>query len=727
MEKTPIVNKQALKTLISQMTVHEKIGQLTQYNANLFLDSTAEITGPMQKLGLTKEDLAAVGSVLNFSCVEEMKAIQDEHLKNDPHKIPIVFMMDVIHGYRTIYPIPLGLVCSFDPQLAEDCSRMAAKEASASGVQVTFTPMVDYVRDARWGRVMETGGEEPRVTAALAQAQIRGFQGDNMADPERLATCVKHYAGYGGAEAGRDYNLVEVSERELREYYLPAYKACIDAGAPMLMPSFNSLNGVPSTVNPILMKKILKDEWGFEGVVISDFNAIGELLSHGIAADRKEAAKLAFQNGCDVEMSSSTYFHHLEDLVNEGVFTMEQLDAAVLRVLEFKQKLGLFEDPYHGADKEKAESLFLCREHRALVLRAAEESAVLLKNDGVLPLDRNLSKVAVIGPFAHNHAIKGFWSCRGQDDECVSVYEGVAGMLGEEKVTTAVGCGNLWDDTDTSGFAEAVSLAKEADAVILCLGEPQNYSGEGNSRTDLRLPGMQEELARQVCAANPNTAVVLFNGRPLDLSAVDAVAPAILTMWFPGTEGGNAAANLLFGKANPSGKLTMSYPRNVGQCPIYYNHPNTGRPKWSQIAQHKGYASDYIDCATLPLYSFGHGLSYSSFIYSDLKVSSRELEKNGSIQVSVTVKNDSDRPGKEVVQLYMRDLVASVVRPVQQLIGFQKVSFAPGEEKTVTFTVKEADLRFWDMEGKHISEPGEIRLMVGYADHFLLEDAVCLI
>lgn len=726
MEKTP-VKKQDLKALIGKMSVHQKIGQLTQYNANLFVDTTAEITGPMQRLGLTKEDLATVSSVLNFSNVDEMKAIQDEHLKNDPNEIPMVFMMDVIHGYRTIYPIPLGLGCSFDPDLAEECSQMAAKEASASGVQVTFTPMVDYVRDARWGRVMETCGEEPRLTSVMAQAQIRGFQGDNMADPDRLATCVKHYAAYGGAEAGRDYNVVELSERELREYYLPAYKACIDAGAPMLMPSFNSMNGIPSTVNPWLMKKVLKDEWGFDGMVISDFNAVGELLKHGIAADQKEAAKLAFQHGCDMEMSSSTYFHHLEELLNEGTITMEQLDAAVLRVLEFKDKLGLFEDPYHGADREKAERLFLCPEHREIVRRAAEESAVLLKNDGLLPLSEKVNKVAVIGPFAHNHAIKGFWACQGQDVECTTVYEGVCSLLGADKVSTAVGCGNLWDDADTSGFAEAVELAKQADAVILCLGEPQNYSGEGNSRTDLRLPGMQEELARQVCAVNANTAVVLFNGRPLAIPEIDKVASAILTMWFPGTEGGNAAANLLFGRANPCGKLDMSYPHNAGQCPIYYNHPNTGRPKWGKTVQYKGYASDYIDCPTLPLYSFGHGLSYSNFTYSNLKVSFYELEKNGSIQVSVTVKNDSDRAGKEVVQLYMHDLVASVVRPVQQLIAFQKLSFAPGEEKTVTFTVTEEDLRFWNFEGKHVSEPGDIRLMVGCADNFLLEDTIRLI
>ena len=716
-----------LETILSKMSIHEKIGQLTQYNAMLFTNTTAEITGPQKKLGLTDEDLATVGSVLNFSSVAEVKEIQDKHLAGDPHKIPMTFMMDVIHGYRTIYPIPLGMSCSFDPEIAEECSRVAAKEASASGVQVTFTPMVDYVRDARWGRVMETGGEEPLVTSALAAAQIRGFHGDGMNKPGNLATCVKHYAGYGGAEAGRDYNLVEVSERELREYYLPAYKACLDAGAPMVMPSFNSLNGVPSIANPMLMQKILKEEWGFDGVVISDYNAIGELLPHGVAADEKEAAKLAFENNCDIEMCSSGYFHYLEELINEGVFTETQLDAAVMRVLKFKDQLGLFEDPYHGADAELAEKLFLCDEHRAVVKKAAQESAVLLKNEGLLPLSKALTKVAVIGPFADEHGINGFWSCNGRNEDTTTVYQGVVNLLGADKVVTAKGCGNLWDDTDTTGFDEAIALAKNADAVILCVGEPQNYSGEGNCRTDLRLPGMQEELTRQIVAANPNTAVVVFNGRPLDLLAVDQVAPAILDMWFPGTEGGNAAAALLFGDANPCGKLAMTFPWNVGQCPIYYNHPNTGRPRWRSKVDHRGYASDYIDSATLPLYSFGHGLSYSNLVYSDLTLSAAEMTADGSITVSVKVRNDSDRAGKEVVQLYMRDKVGCVVRPVQQLIAFNKLTFAPGEEKTVSFTVTEPMLRFWTMDGKHISEKGEFELMIGYADHFVLCDKFNLI
>lgn len=703
------------------MTIEEKIGQLAQYNCDVFIQSDAQITGPQATWGLTDEDVARVGSVLNFSSVEEMKQIQDAHLANDPHKIPMVFMMDVIHGFRTIYPIPLALGCSFDPELAERCSRMAAKEAAASGVQVTFTPMVDYTRDARWGRVMESCGEEPLLTSAIAQGQIRGFQGDDLADPENLATCVKHFAGYGGAEAGRDYNIVEKSQRELREYYLPAYKACLDAGSPMVMPSFNSLNGIPSIANPWLMNQVLKEEWGFDGVVISDYSAISELLTHGVAADMKDAARMAFDCGCDIEMCSSGYIHHLKELVEEGAIPDEKLDEAVLRVLRLKERLGLFEDPYHGADAEKAEKLFLSPEHRAIVKQAAAESAVLLKNDGLLPFPADTANVAIIGPFADEKAIQGFWSCNGRDEECTTVYEGVSALLKNANITVEKGCGSQWNDLDGSGIDAAVRAAKAADAVILCLGEPQNYTGEGNCRTDLGLPGLQLELAKKVIAANPNTAVVLFNGRPLVLTELDAIAPAILEMWFPGTEGGSAAAELLFGLADPCGKLSMSFPRNVGQCPIYYNRPNTGRPHWTSVAEHFPFCSDYIDSPTLPLYSFGHGLSYTDFTYGPLELSGNSLTWDGELQVRVNVRNTGSRRGKETVQLYMQDLVASVVRPVQQLIAFEKIDLAPGQAQTVSFTVTEPMLRFWNFENQHVSEKGRFRLMVGHADHFTAE------
>lgn len=709
-----------LKKLLSQMTLEEKVGQLTQCNANVFYDSSADITGPRTQLGLNQQQLDSMGSVLNFKSPMEVRQIQDAHLAADRNKIPMMFMMDVIHGFRTIFPLPLALGCSFDTELVSDCSRMAAKEASAGGVHLTFTPMVDYVRDARWGRVMETCGEDPLLNCRMGAAQVKAFQGDDLSKSENLATCVKHFAAYGGAEAGRDYNTVELSEHCLREYYLPAYKACIDAGSTMVMPSFNTLNGVPSIANPWLMKDILRKEWGFDGVVISDYNAVGELLVHGIAEDRKQAAKLAFENGCDIEMCSSTFFHHLQELINEGAITEAQIDEATMRVLELKQKLGLFEDPYHGAaEVEDPEGVFLLPESRALVRKAAEDCAVLLKNDGVLPLSGNVKKIALIGPMADEHKIIGFWSCNGRSEESVTVYEGVRNLLPNAEITVVRGCGNLWNDTDRRGFDEAVAAAKNADAVILCLGEPQNYSGEGNSRTDIILPGVQNELAAAVAAVNANTAALTFSGRPLDLTALDKTVPAILHMWFPGTEGGNAAANLLFGRANPNGKLSMSFPKAVGQCPIYYNHTNTGRPKTTAEYTHEPYASNYIGCGNLPLYSFGHGLSYANFVYEDMKLSADEMAADGQIRVDITVHNDSDRTGKETVMLYMRDLVASNARPVQQLIDFKKVEFAAQERKVISFTVTEEMLRFWNNEHKLVSEPGAFELSTGYADHLL--------
>lgn len=716
-----------LKKLISQMTVEEKIGQIVQYDAGFFINSKAAPTGQMQDLGLVHEDLFRIGSFLNLANAEEMHILQDCHLEGDRNKIPLTFMMDVIHGYRTIFPIPLALGSSFDTALVEECTRMSAKEASSAGVQVTFTPMVDYVRDARWGRVMETCGEEPMLNSIMGAAQIKAFHGDDMSKPGGLATCVKHYAAYGGAEAGRDYNQVELSEHILREFYLPAYKACIDAGVDMLMPSFNVLNGVPATANEWLMKKVLKDEWGFEGVVISDYNAIGEFITHGVAEDKKQAAKMAFDNGCDIEMCSNTYIKHLKELIEEGVFTEEQLDASVLKVLRLKEKLGLFEDPYRGASPEIEKATCLTAENRALVRKAANECAVLLKNNGILPFGKTYKKIALIGPFADNHDIIGFWSCRGKSSESVTVKEGIENKLSGAEITVVKGCSNEWNELDKSGFDEAVKAASEADIVILCLGEPHNYSGEGNCRTDLDLPGVQNELAEEVIKANPNTAVLLFTGRPLAITKLDGIAPAILNMWFPGTEGGNSAADLLFGDANPSGKVTMTFPKNVGQCPIYYNHTNTGKPiPKEQDGIRRTYRSSYLDCGNLPLYSFGHGLSYSNFIYENMTLSKNEMTADSEIEVSVTIYNDSEVAGKETVQLYMRDLVASNARPVQQLIAFEKVSFEPEERKTVKFTVKEPMLRFWNNQHEFVSEAGDFTLSVGYADNMLYTEKFTL-
>ena len=713
-----------IKKILKNMTIREKIGQLSQYNANLFIDTDAAVTGDMQWLGISDEDLNYVGHVLNFKSSVEMRKIQEEHLKKDRNKIPMLFMMDVIHGFRTIYPIPLALGCSFNPDMVAECSKMAAKEAIAGGVQVTFTPMVDYVRDARWGRVMESCGEDAYLNSIMGATQVKAFQGDDLKNEENIATCVKHFAAYGGAEAGRDYNTVELSEHTLREHYLPAYKACIDAGVEMLMPSFNTLNGVPATANSWLMQRILKDEWNFGGIVISDYSAIKEIEDHGVAKDQKEAAKLAFQNKCDIEMCSSAYFNHMEELIEEGTISMEELDSAVLRVLELKEKLGMFENPFRGASENEESDIFLTDENRERVRRAAEESAVLLKNDDILPFSKNVKKIALIGPFADNHNIIGFWSCNGRNEESVTVCEGIKNLLPNAEITVIKGCSDEWDDYDTSEFNKAVSAAKDADAVILCLGEPQDYSGEGNSRVDINLHKIQLELVKSVTEVNKNAVAVTFSGRPIILTELEKEVPAILHMWFPGTECGNAVANLLFGNTNPSGKLSMSFPEHTGQCPIYYNHTNI--IKYGQPGAHKPYCQSYIECSNLPLYSFGHGLSYSNFVYEDLILSKIEMTKNENVEVSITIHNNSDIEGKETVMLYMQDVVASNSRPIQQLIAFEKVCFEANERKTIKFTINEQMLRFWNNENELVSEPGEFKISTGYADHLILTENLYL-
>lgn len=716
-----------LKALLAQMTLQEKVDQLFQLGAYFMEADEAEITGPLNHLGLDAQGKRLVGSILSASSVTSVIKMQKEHLEQDRNNIPLVFMRDIIHGCRTIFPVPLGMGATFDPQLMEDCSYMAAKEASVSGCQVTFTPMVDYVRDARWGRVMETCGEDAVLNGVMGAAQVRGFQGDDIAAHDRLATCVKHFAAYGGAEAGRDYNNVELSERTLRQFYFPAYKACLDAGAKMVMPSFNSLNGIPSVANKWLMNTVLRKEWGFDGLVISDYDAIGELVAHGVIDDLKEGARLAFEAGCDIDMVSPAYHRYLATLVEEGTVSEAALDAVVLRFLQFKDELGLFDDPYHGADPEKAKQICLCDEHRALALRAACEAAVLLKNDGLLPLSKDVKKIALIGPFADSHEIKGAWAASGTDADCATVKMGVETLLPNAQITVVKGCGVLWDDNDTSEFAAAVAAAKEADVVILCLGESQYYSGEGSSRAELCLPGVQNELARAVIEANANTAVVLFGGRPLVLCELDRISPAILEMWMPGTEGGHAAARLLFGDANPCGKVPMSFPKSVGQCPVYYNYYSTGRPPQKPEGEYQPFVSNYIDCGNLPLYFFGQGLSYTEFFYESMTLDQREIDENGTLTVSVVVRNAGDREGKEVVQLYLHDLVSSTVRPVQELLAFEKITLVPGESKTVTFTVTEPQLRYWNFDCQFVSEKGEFALMVGYANHMKLTETFRLV
>jgi len=714
------MNSEQMRELLGSLTLEEKVGQLVQCNAGQFIENSLGITGPDGEL-LPAEDLNRVmGSVLTFENAAQAKALQDRHMAADPKKIPLLLMLDVIHGLRTTYPIPLAMGCGFDDALTAECADMARKESSACGVHVTFNPMVDTARDARWGRILETYSEEPLINGRMGAAIVKVTQGEDLSDPENVACCVKHYAAYGAPEAGRDYNSVEISERMLRETYLPAYKACLDAGARLIMPSFNSLNGIPSVANKWLMNRVLRKEWGFDGVAISDYAAVNELVVHGVADGPEDAVRLAMEAGCDIDMVDNFYYRYLAELVRKGIVPEEMLDTAVMRVLALKNELGLFENPYHGADEEKEKAVYLCDTHREIARRAAEETAVLLKNEGILPLKKNLKHVALIGPFAEEIHLNGFWSRPGAEKDTVTIPEGIRNLMPDLELIIEKGCGAEIGDTDRSGIAAAVQAAASAEAVILVLGEPENYSGEGRSRAELTMPGVQQELAEQVIRANPNTVAVLFNGRPLVLTELEKIAPAMLEMWYPGTEAGNALARLLWGEANPCGKLSAGLPRTTGQYPMPYNRMNTGRPKPEPDTQAFPFTSCYLDTPNLPLYSFGFGLSYTDFVYESLELDRTVITTEEQLQVTVTLRNAGERVGKETVQLYLRDKVASVVRPVQQLIDYRKVSLAPGERTQVTFTVTEKQLRFWDFDCQYGSEPGTFELSTGYADHLIL-------
>ena len=697
-----------IKSLIAKMTLKEKLMQLTQLNAEFFLGNAgAEATGPMADLGLTKDDLTGIGSVLNIRGTDKVREVQEKHLAADPHKIPVSVMMDVVHGCRTNYPIPLGMGATFSPELMEDCCEMAAEEALAMGVNVTFSPMVDLARDARWGRIAETTGEDPLLNCDMSAAHVRGYHRGG------IHSCVKHYAAYGGAEAGRDYNTVDMSERTLREYYLPSYKAAVDAGTDMVMTSFNSLNGVPSAGNKRLVDGILRKEWGFDGVIISDYNAFRELITHGVAEGEEQAAYMAMEATNDIEMMSATYIHCMEKLIADGKITIEQVDKALERTLIQKENMGLFDNPYGRALKEKPEDVLLSEKHRDIARTAAEKAAVLLKNDGVLPFSDKAKRVAVIGPFGNTGSILGTWRCYGNADDTVTVLSGVKNLLPNASVRYAEGVsGAIGAVADKAAIKEAVTLAATSDAVILTLGEPQDDSGEGNSKLDLELPAAQYELLGAVVAANKNTAVLLFSGRPLAITKLSKIAPAILEVWQPGTEGGSAAANLLFGKVAPEGKLPASFPAFTGQCPIYYNRYNTGRPV-SDDTRRVGYSSSYIDGPVRPLYPFGYGLTYTTFGYRGLKVSSETMKRGGTVTVSAVIKNEGKVTATETAQLYIRDLVGSAVRPIKELKGYKKVTLAPGEEATVSFEITEDMLAFYGADLTRKAESGEFRAFIG--------------
>ncbi|GAM14765.1 beta-glucosidase BglX [Mesobacillus selenatarsenatis] len=707
------MNSQKLTSLLKEMTLDEKIAQLLQLATPFFEGSKDEgqITGPLASMNISEENVLNTGSVLGASGgAKEAISIQKAHLKKNRLGIPLLFMADVIHGYKTIFPVPLAVGCSWDLDKAQQSAEIAAKEAAAAGVHVTFSPMVDLVRDPRWGRVMESTGEDPFLNGEFAKAFVRGFQGQDLKNnKDSVAACVKHFAAYGAAEGGRDYNTVNMSERQLRESYLPAYKAALDEGCEMVMTAFNTVDGIPATGNVKLMRDLLREEWGFDGVLISDWGAVKEMIPHGVAKDEAEAAYKAIQAGVDIEMMTSCYVDHLKEQVESGKVDEKLIDESVMRILTLKDKLGLFENPYRGADEELEKELIMSDEHRQAARELAVKSSVLLKNDGVLPINRE-KKIALIGPFAQSGDILGPWSFLGSKEKAVQLYDGLMAKLDSSLLFTAKGC-----DIETGSeeqFAEAVKVAEEADVIVLALGEASEMSGEAGCRADIRLPKVQLELVAKMKELGKPIVAVLFNGRPLDLHGIWDEADAILETWYPGTEGGNAVADILLGDANPSAKLTMSFPYSVGQVPVYYNHFNTGRPQGAPDAQER-YVSQYLDIPNEPLLPFGYGLSYTSFEYSDVKLSAATMSASKSLKVFVTVENTGELAGEEIVQLYVRDVAGEVVRPMNELKGFKKVALEPGEKMTVEFEINEEQLRYHHADLTFKSDPGKFIAFVG--------------
>lgn len=700
------MEKTQLQDLLGQMTQAEKIDQLQQLMAAFYSEKAEEKTGPMGDLDLTEENIKNAGSTLGISGAKEAIRVQKSYMENNRLHIPTLLMADIIHGFRTIFPIPLGLGATWDVAAAEKMAEISAKEAAVSGLHVTFSPMVDLVRDPRWGRVMESTGEDPFLNSRFAEAFVKGYQGEDLThDFMRVAACVKHFAAYGAAIAGRDYNTVNMSERQLRESYLPGYHAAIQAGAKLVMTSFNTVDGIPATGNKWLFRDVLRDDLGFEGTVISDWGAISEMIPHGVAANEKEAAELAIKAGVDIEMMTSTYSHYLAELIAEGRIDAGLVDEAVLRILELKNDLGLFENPYRGADETAEAALILCEDHRQAAREIAEKAIVLLKNEAVLPL-KATEKVALVGPAAASNDVLGAWSWQGQKAEAISLAQAFAK---DQSVVSGTETFDYFTPSEAA-VAEALTLAKTADKVIVALGEADWMSGEAASRTDIRLPQAQLDFFKKVLAVNENVIVTLYNGRPLDLRELDG-AKAIVEAWFPGTEAGHALKNILTGAVNPSGRLSMSFPESVGQVPVYYNTDNTGRPYES--APDEKYVSKYLDCSNYAKYPFGFGLSYSNFNYSQLTLSSDTMTASESLVASVTVTNDSAVAGVETVQLYLRDLVGEVVRPLKELKCFQKVSLAAGESKTVRFTITEDLLRYVHPNQIASSDAGSFTLTIG--------------
>lgn len=721
------MTNQQIRDLIADLSLDEKAGQLLQVAGN-FYDKDSLTTGLLDYFKITDAELELTGSILSISGADKLKKIQDECMAKQPHHIPQVFMLDIINGYETIYPVPIAQGATFNPEMAEKCAAMAAKEGAAAGIHVTFSPMVDLVRDARWGRVMESTGEDSYLNGVLGAAMVKGYQGDDIKAKGKMGACVKHFAGYGGGEAGRDYDNVELSERTLREEYLPAYKAAIDAGAKLVMTSFNTLNHVPSSANKWLMKNVLRDEMGFEGMTISDYGAIVEMINHNIAKDETQAAELSINAGVDMDMMSLCYVHGLKKLIADGKISEALVDEAVFKVLSLKNELGLFENPYKDASAEDEKKYILCDEHRALAKEAAIDSFVLVENeDKILPIKAKDASVAYVGPFVDSVKVYGSWSFPTREEEIVSIHKGIEN-IGATNVSFAQGSqylsktmklknGEVLEYNETIKdmlLDEAVALAKASETVVVCIGEHAQFTGEAASRTDITIPVEQMDLLRAVSAVNSNVVTLVFTGRPLELAEVKALSKAVMVVWFPGTETGNAIADVLYGEKAPGGRIPMSFPYTVGQEPCYYNRFRSGRPNNGTLEQ--GYVMGYIDQIDKMLYPFGYGKTYTEFKYSDVELSGEDdgvLTSDKTLTASVVITNIGDREGTETVQMYVQDLFGSVCRPVKQLRGFKKVTLAPGETKKVSFEIKEEMLRFYNIDMEYTSEAGDFKVYIG--------------
>ncbi len=713
--------EEKVDSLLSLMTLEEKVGQMNQYNG--FWD----VTGPIPKEGnaeIKYQHLRKgyIGSMLNVRGVEEVRKVQKIAVEESRLGIPLIIGFDVIHGYKTLSPIPLAEAASWDLKALEKSARVAATEASAVGINWTFAPMVDISRDPRWGRVMEGAGEDPFLGSAIAVARIKGFQGDDLSAPNTIAACAKHFAAYGFSEAGKEYNTVDIGTSTLYNMVFPPFKASVDANVKTFMNSFNELNGVPATGNTYLQRDILKNKWEFNGFVVSDWASIAEMIHWGQAKDKREAAIIAANAGSDMDMEGYVYINELVKLVKDGAVKESVINDAVTRILRVKFELGLFDDPYKYCDLENEKNTIGNPDHHKAVLDMAKKSIVLLKNETqLLPLKKEGQKIALIGALAaDNNSPLGSWRIASDNSSAVSVLEGMKKYTGNTliyKKGTDVSVGNTAfvkhvkiNTTDRSEFKEAIHTAKTSDVVVMVLGEHGFQTGEGRSRTDLDLPGLQQELLEEVYKVNKNIILVLNNGRPLAIEWAAENIPTIVEAWQLGTETGNAVAQVLYGDYNPSGKLPMTFPRNVGQIPIYYNYKNTGRPV---DKDNNVFWSHYVDVEKTPLYPFGHGLSYTKFTYNDFSLKDSIFSVNDTVKISVDVTNTGQYDGKEVVQLYIRDLVASVTRPVRELKGFELVELKIGETKTVHFSLDKETLGYYNNNGDFVIEPGEYKVFVG--------------